>query len=102
MENNYITTLQRQALYLMQALLGVITQNFRIIWLSIDDNQIVRITLILEKESAADEEEIEDLKSEFEALQARPIKYCFNVIISNKDLKWPNDNSVVVYHRKEH
>lgn len=102
MENKYITNFQRQSLYLMQALLGAITPNFRMVWFSIDDNEVIRVTLILEKESADDEEEIDDLKSEFEALQEKPIKYCFNVVISDEDLIWPNENSIVVYRRKEY
>ena len=49
-----------------------------------------------------DFEEIEDLKSEFEALQDGTIDYQFEVLISDKDIAWPNRvSSVVVFKRRE-
>ena len=101
MIDNYYSYLQRQALSLMQALLGVITPNFRMVWLSADRNGKVIIYIILEHMSDDDMEEIDDLESEYEALQEKPTDYYFDVIISNEFIKWPHHNSIVVYKRKE-
>jgi hypothetical protein len=84
----------------MQALLGVITQNFRMVWVSIED--VISVHVILEKESEDDMEEIEDLKSEFESLQLRSVDYKFDVSVSNGELAWPDrSSSIVVYKRRE-
>ncbi|TQF67863.1 hypothetical protein [Pseudoalteromonas luteoviolacea] len=92
--------IQKQALILMQALLGVISANFRMIYLHQDSGNII-VTIILESEDEDDFEEIEDLKSEFEALQESPIDYDFVVKVTDADISWPDDNSIVVFKRRE-
>ncbi|WP_155250750.1 hypothetical protein [Pseudoalteromonas luteoviolacea] len=92
--------MQKQSLILMQALLGVISANFRMIYLQQDGESII-VTIMLESEDEDDLEEIEDLKSEFEALQESPIDYDFIIKITDADLSWPDDNIVVVFKRRE-
>ena len=94
------TVLQRQALILTQALLGVISPNFRMVSLAIE-SEISKVTIILEKDFEDDREEIEDLKTEFEALQPICTDYDFKVKITNETLDWPDSSSIVVYRRRE-
>lgn len=92
--------IQKQSLILMQALLGVISANFRMIYLQQDSGKVI-VTIILESENENDFEEIEDLKSEFEALQESSIDYDFVVKVADTDLSWPDDNTVVIFKRRE-
>jgi hypothetical protein len=52
---------------LMQALLGVISPNFRAVALSFEEPNW-QVCFVLETENAVDREEIEDLEGEFSAL----------------------------------
>ena len=81
-----MSNLQQQALILMQALLGVISPNFRFVWIVVESS--ITVNIILEKNCSEDLEEIEDLKSEFEALQIENIDYEFEVSISEDDIDW--------------
>ncbi len=92
--------IQKQSLILMQALLGVISANFRMIYLQQESGKVI-VTIILESENENDFEEIEDLKSEFEALQESPVDYDFVVKVADTDLSWPDDNTVVIFKRRE-
>ena len=93
--------LQCQALTLMQSLLGVISPNFRIVWVTLIDDTVV-VNFVLERESEEDAEEIDDLKTEFESLQMARIEYEFNVVISEEIIRWPDASaSIVVYRRRE-
>ena len=100
MKDRIMTELQYQALALMQALIGAISPNFRMIWISVKDT--TQINIILEEECADDFEEIEDLKGEFEALQERSIDYEIKIFINNRNLEFPDiADSVIVYKRRE-
>ncbi|WNJ95648.1 hypothetical protein RND59_00560 [Vibrio ruber] len=92
--------LRKQSLILMQALLGVISANFRMVYIS-QNNGCVTVTIVLESENDDDLEEIEDLKSEFEALQESSIDYDFIVKVTDKELFWPDGNTIVVFRRRE-
>ena len=93
--------LKNQALILTQALLGCISPNFRMIHISIK-NEIYEILIILEKRNEDDIEEIEDLKSEYEALQPNLINYNINIEINEDNLVWPdNQTSIILYKRRE-
>ncbi len=85
----------------MQSLLGVISSNFRMVWVtSVED--LVVVSFVLERESNEDYEEIEDLKTEFESLQVAQIKYEFKIQISNGEISWSDSSrSIVVYRRRE-
>jgi len=95
-----MTFLQQQALMLMQALLGVISPNFRIVSISDIEKSII-IRIVLEKDSIDDREEINDLTAEFEALQSHHVDFEINVEISEKELHWPDESTIVVFRRKE-
>ncbi|MBU2709337.1 hypothetical protein KCM76_25300 [Zooshikella marina] len=92
--------LQKQSLILMQSLLGVISNNFRMVSIE-TSNSNVTVQIVLEFENIDDLEEIEDLKSEFEALQETAINYEFVVKATSEDLPWPNEKSIVVFRRRE-
>lgn len=95
-----MSELQQQALILMQALLGVISPNFRMIWVTVDNS--ITVHIVLERENSEDQEEIEDLKAEFEALQSENIDYSFKTYISNEDIDWPSlTSTIVLYKRRE-
>ena len=92
--------IQKQALILVQALLGVISSNFRMISI-IENNGKIIVTIIIEIENNEDLEEINDLQSEFEALQEAPVDYEFVIQINDKELDWPDDNTIVIFRRRE-
>lgn len=94
------SSLQQQALMLMQAMLGVISPNFRMVSISLIDQKI-EVTVVLEHESDEDREELEDCESEFEALQSVQIDYEFKVVVSEDNIEWPGDTAIVIYRRKE-
>lgn len=92
--------LQERALELVQATLGAISNNFRIISISEIDKGL-KITIILEHESEIDREEINDIASEFEALQETAIEYELETIITDSEIIWPPPDTIVTYRRKE-
>lgn len=95
-----MTELQYQALVLVQALLGVISPNFRMIWITVES--IITIHIVLEIECDDDMEEIEDLKNEFESLQNGSVAYDILTIISDSDFDDPEmTNTMIVYRRRE-
>lgn len=99
-EEKYVY-LQGQALALMQSLLGVISPNFRIVWVTLGDDTVF-VNIVLATTSKEDLEEIVDLETEFESLRSARIGYEFNVVISSESICWPDPvSSIVVYRRRE-
>ncbi|WP_417389471.1 hypothetical protein [Gimesia sp.] len=93
--------LQRYALCLVQSMLGVISSNFRFVSITKKSQSIV-VTIVLEKSCEVDLEEIEDCKTEFEALMPGPTDFKFEVSISNERIPWPDSQStIVVFRRRE-
>ena len=88
------------ALNLVQALLGAISTIFRRVQISHIHDEIL-ITFYLESELLEDIEEIEDIISEFEALQAYPVKVRKQVEIGNQAMAWDNLNQWPVFLRRE-
>jgi hypothetical protein len=70
------TELQRYAMCLTQALLGVISHNFRMVSLSHQARGIL-IRILLTGACDEDFEEIDDLRSEFCAMLPGPVHYDF-------------------------
>lgn len=100
MEEGYVY-LQHQALALMQSLLGVISPNFRIVWVTLGDDTVV-VNIVLATMSEEDLEEIGDLETEFESLRSASLECEFNVTISSESICWPDPaSSIVVYRRRE-
>lgn len=96
------TELQRYALCLMQTLLGVVSNNFRSVSITRRGEKII-IQIFLSMHSSEDVEEIDDLKTEFEALLAGPVDLDIEVIVSQEPiiLEPPNESTMVVFKRRE-
>jgi hypothetical protein len=60
---------------LSQALLGAITPNFRAVSVELSSTT-VRLNFLIERDNAADREEIDDVIFEYEALEAGMPKAC--------------------------
>ena len=91
---------QQFALWVMQALLGVVSRNFRFVSVETASDR-VRIRIVLEHHDEGDYEEIEDFKTEFEALLPGPIAFDVEVVESDADIEWPDPNTTVVFKRRE-
>jgi len=100
-QKNY-KRLQIDALCLMQALIGVISNNFRMVSISRHVERI-DVQIILSAFCDEDNEEIDDLKTEFEALYSGPIDYEIETIISQEPiiLECPNASTIIVFKRRE-
>lgn len=96
-----LTLLQQQALTLMQAMLGVISPNFRRVSVTLKDD-LIWVEVILEHDSQDDMEELKECEDEFDALQIGPRAFKFDVIISDQKLAWPDPRTTfVIYRRRE-
>lgn len=89
-----------QTLRLVQALLGAISENFRMVAISCDGN-VWHLLFILAEERADDREEIADVGYDFEALQDAPIPYEIEVAVTDGTIAWPDSSVRVVYRRRE-
>jgi hypothetical protein len=96
-----LSDLQYYALNLMQALLGAISSNFRLVSITLQKQRVV-IQIILATRSSEDLEEIEDLKAEFEAIVG-PVDFAVEVSISAEPifLPTPDGQSMCVFRRRE-
>lgn len=96
------TELQRNALCLVQALLGAVSSNFRLVSISQRANGIV-VQIVLATHSDEDIEEIDDLITEYEALQSCPEPFEFEWTVSEEPitLEPPNASTIVVVRRRE-
>jgi hypothetical protein len=96
------TELQLDALCLTQALLGVISQNFRLVSVTREGKRIT-VRILLAIKCGEDIEEIDDLKTEFEAYFPGPIEIDVEVHVSKEPiiLDPPNESTIVVFRRRE-
>ncbi|MCA8984169.1 MAG: hypothetical protein R3C12_02390 [Planctomycetaceae bacterium] len=96
------TELQRYALCLIQALLGVVSHNFRLVSITLQAERIV-VRILLATHSEEDVEEIDDLKTEFEALLPGPVAFDVELAVSEEPitLEPPNESTMVVFKRRE-
>ena len=94
--------MNRQTLALMQALLGSISPNFRMVTLEYDEG-MWRLIVILEHDSSYDREEIEEIKYDFLALQETNINCEVRTEINDKHIPWPIESLTkrIVYRRRE-
>jgi len=101
MQEDFIK-IQIDALRLMQALIGVISDNFRMVSISRHAEKIV-VQIILSSYCDVDMEEIVDLKFEFEILYSKPIDCEIETIISQEPiiLECPNASTIIVFKRRE-
>ncbi len=98
--NDSIDFLQKETLMLIQATLGAISPNFRLVSIK-EVDKLLMITIILERQSDPDLEEIDDIACEFEALHENPIEYEIETIITDSEITWPSYDTIVIYRRKE-
>ncbi len=101
-ERDNYRKLQIDALCIIRALIGVISDNFRMVSISRHAERI-DVQIILSTYCDEDTEEIEDLKTEFEALYPGPIDYEMQTIISQEPiiLERPNASTIIVFKRRE-
>lgn len=94
--------LQRFALCLTQALLGVVSNNFRSVSITRQGQKIV-VRIFLATHCDEDVEEIDDLKTEFEALMPGPVDFDVEVVVSEERiiLEPPNESTITVFKRRE-
>lgn len=90
---------QEMMLSLVQAMLGAVSCNFRMVSISHDDTWV--FSFFLERESPEDREEIDDILCEVEALQESEIEYRVNVFVGEGYIPWPKLPERVIYKRKE-
>ena len=95
-----VLDLRQYALCLVQALCGVISDNFRFVSITKRASEI-SIRIILQEPSDDDLDEIEDLKTEFEALLPGPTDYEITVDVSQMPIEWPSVDTIVVFKRRE-
>jgi len=89
-----------QHIALSQALLGVISPNFRMACLDREgDEWIIHFTL--EREDTTDREEIDDAVTQFEALQDHAITCRAEVSVNANALDWPPPPARVVFRRRD-
>lgn len=97
-ENNQIIVM------LMQAMLGAISENFRMVAINTDHAEI-KISFFLAKDKDVDREEIEDIISSFEvSMMDVDIDYTglgFSVFIVPEDRRLPEISGFRVFQRKE-
>lgn len=90
-----------QVLMLVQAMLGAVTPNFRMVVLSREGEEWV-ISFYFEKDVADDIEEVEDIICQYTAYQDSSLKCRREVIIGREKLPSLSQADRVVYRRKEY
>jgi hypothetical protein len=89
-----------QHIRLSQALLGAISQNFRLVWLRHTENEW-EIGVVLRQDNDSDREEINDVGTQFEAFQDGAIRCRIEVVINDSKLSWPDPPNRIIFRRKE-
>lgn len=90
-----------QVLMLVQAMLGAVTPNFRMVVLSREGEEWV-ISFYFEKDVEGDIEEVEDIICQYTAYQGSSLKCRREVIVSREKLPGLSEADRVVYRRKEY
>lgn len=90
----------RQQVALSQSLLGAISENFRLVWLRHEEGRW-ELGFILERDMLRDREEIEEVVTQFEALQDRGIDCSVKIVVKDGQLDWPEPPTRVVFRRRE-
>ena len=89
-----------QALRLIQALVGAVSKNFRRVTLEVEESRI-SLWFLLEHESSADREEIDDIVFEYEALQDGYVDIEVNVLVDQRDVADIDLPGRAVFGRRE-
>jgi|LakMenE01Jun11ns_1017448.scaffolds.fasta_scaffold9666900_1 hypothetical protein len=93
---------QFDGLGVMQALLGVISSNFRMVSFSRKINTLT-IRIALEQENEEDSAEIEDFKFELSVLLDQDDKIEIQLIVSDQPIIMapPSESDITVFRRRE-
>jgi len=89
-----------QVLMLVQALVGSISENFRMVALCYDDAEWV-LKFYLDKSLDEDVDEIEDVVCQYTAYQDSGLKCRYEIVIGTQSLPAFSDVGRVVYRRRE-
>ncbi|MDA7021886.1 hypothetical protein ACQKDL_17895 [Pseudomonas bubulae] len=89
-----------QVLMLVQAMLGAVTPNFRMVVLSCEDD-VWLIRFYLEENIDDDIGEVEDIICQYTAYQGSDLKCRSEIFVCNEDLPSLSEAERVVYRRKE-
>ncbi|WP_248796824.1 hypothetical protein [Pseudomonas sp. MWU13-2105] len=95
-----LNTWNYQVLMLVQAMIGAITPNFRMVVLSLDGDEWV-LTFYLETNAEDDIEEVDDIVCQYTAYQDSRLKSRYEVVVSDKKLPHLLSSERVVFRRKE-
>ncbi len=95
------TEVNAQVLNLVQAMIGYVTPNFRMVTVEVAESGAVTLTFLLENDSEEDREEISDIVFEFEALQEQGHDVDVNVVVDDQALHLIVPPGRCVYGRKE-
>jgi hypothetical protein len=87
-------------LSLVQAMLGAISPNFRMVAVS-NTAGVWHLLFVLESEDEQDREEIADIATEVEALQDAAIRYKLEIRVTSEPFTLPGPPARVVYQRRE-
>ncbi len=90
-----------QVLNLIQALVGAISPNFRLITLELTGPREVCLRFVLERDDRDDREEIDDITFEFEALQDTLVDVRVDVMSDTRSFHEMDIPGRIVYGRKE-
>lgn len=85
---------------LVQASLGAISTNFRMVSLALD-NDVWKLQFVLETEAIDDLDEIKEIATEFEVQTDFRIRYSVEVKIASDVIPWPSAPTRVIFRRKE-
>jgi hypothetical protein len=91
----------QQIVRLMQAMLGAISPNFRMITIGYENNEFV-LKFFLEVANSEDFDEVDDIGFEFIGLQSdAKFGYKQEIIVTKERLEWPEFPTRTVYKRRE-
>ena len=74
------------ALALMESMYGDISPNFRKIWITLDEENLTTIRVLLERQNERDMEATEDIVTDFEAKLTMNIDLKLDVVVSDEPM----------------
>lgn len=101
-DSSQLESLNELAINLTQAMLGLISSNFRRVAISRAGGRW-RLTFILAEDDPADRDEIEDIAFQLDATYGGGLEFDVEVEVTHREL-WaphPEQGDLVVYWRKE-
>lgn len=101
MDHSELQEWNLQTINVMQAFLGAISPNFRMITLGHSGTRW-NISVFLEHDDAEDREEIEDAVGDFDALQFGPVARQLEIAVTSEQISWPLPPTRVVFKRREY